>query len=63
MCYGNILNINHYTDKPLSYLTTGQIVPEDIKKATMESLLSMSSWGEPLVDQAAKAERSGQGKS
>jgi flagellar biosynthesis protein FlhF len=39
MCYGNILNINHYTDKPLSYLTTGQIVPEDIKKATMESLL------------------------
>ena len=39
MCYGNILNINHYTDKPLSYLTTGQIVPEDIKKATMENLL------------------------
>jgi len=39
LCYGNILNINHYTDKPLSYLTTGQIVPEDIKKATMENLL------------------------
>ncbi|HHY81539.1 MAG TPA: flagellar biosynthesis protein FlhF [Clostridiales bacterium] len=38
-CYGSILNINHYSDKPLCYLTTGQIVPEDIRKATMENLL------------------------
>lgn len=38
-CYGSILNINYYTGKPLSYITTGQIVPEDIKKATMETLL------------------------
>lgn len=38
-CYGSILNINHYTDKPLCYLTTGQIVPEDIKKATIKNLL------------------------
>lgn len=38
-CYGSILNINHYSDKPLLYFTTGQIVPEDIKKVTMENLL------------------------
>ena len=38
-CYGSILNVNHYSDKPLCYLTTGQIVPEDIKEATMENLL------------------------
>ena len=38
-CYGSILNINHYTHKPLCYITTGQIVPEDIRKVTKETLL------------------------
>jgi flagellar biosynthesis protein FlhF len=38
-CYGSILNISYYSGKPLCYLTTGQIVPEDIKNASMENLL------------------------
>ena len=38
-CYGSILNCSKYTDKPICYITTGQIVPEDIKEATMENLL------------------------
>jgi len=29
--YGNILNIIDYTQLPLSYLTTGQVIPDDIE--------------------------------
>jgi len=38
-CYGNILNISRYTDKPICYITTGQTVPEDIRKVSAENLL------------------------
>jgi len=30
--YGNILNIKHYAQKPISYITTGQNVPDDIQE-------------------------------
>jgi flagellar biosynthesis protein FlhF len=39
-CYGNIFNINLYADKPLLFITTGQCVPDDIKKASMDNLLN-----------------------
>ena len=28
---GNILNVKYLTNKPLSYITTGQNVPDDIE--------------------------------
>ena len=30
-CYGNILNIKLYSDADLSYVTTGQNVPDDLE--------------------------------
>lgn len=39
-CYGNIFNINFYTNKPLLFITTGQGVPDDIKEASMDNLLN-----------------------
>lgn len=36
--YGNILNLSNYSDKPISYIATGQSVPDDIEKATKEWL-------------------------
>lgn len=35
-CYGNILNIKLYTGAPLSYVTYGQNVPEDIEIFNMQ---------------------------
>ncbi|WAM33433.1 flagellar biosynthesis protein FlhF [Caldicellulosiruptor morganii] len=34
--YGNILNIRHYTQKPIAYVTTGQNVPDDIQQFNPE---------------------------
>ncbi|AZT89774.1 flagellar biosynthesis protein FlhF [Caldicellulosiruptor changbaiensis] len=34
--YGNILNIKHYTQKPIAYVTTGQNVPDDIQQFNPE---------------------------
>ncbi|HOB19101.1 MAG TPA: flagellar biosynthesis protein FlhF [Candidatus Atribacteria bacterium] len=37
--YGNIINISKYSDKPICYITTGQVVPDDIREVTREDLL------------------------
>jgi flagellar biosynthesis protein FlhF len=37
--YGNILNIASYCDKPLSFVTTGQVVPDDILEASKANLI------------------------
>lgn len=42
---GNILNAAYTTDKPISYICKGQVVPDDIENATKESLLKYI-WGE-----------------
>ncbi|MEZ0537784.1 flagellar biosynthesis protein FlhF [Caldicellulosiruptoraceae bacterium PP1] len=34
--YGNILNIKYFTKKPISYVTTGQNVPDDIQEFDAE---------------------------
>ena len=39
-CYGNIFNINFYSNKPLLFITTGQSVPDDIQEATLDNLLN-----------------------
>lgn len=39
--YGSILNIAIETNKSLNYITTGQNVPEDIKKPTKEELINL----------------------
>ncbi|WMJ81349.1 flagellar biosynthesis protein FlhF [Clostridium sp. MB40-C1] len=39
--YGSILNILHNTKKPLSFVTTGQNVPDDIKKMTCEEITNL----------------------
>ena len=38
-CYGSILNIGCYSDKPIRYFTVGQAVPEDIRQVSGENLL------------------------
>jgi flagellar biosynthesis protein FlhF len=43
--YGNIINIAKYIDKPISYLCTGQNVPDDIEKASIDKLFYYI-WGE-----------------
>lgn len=43
--YGNILNIGYFTEKPITYISTGQIVPDDIEDATKEKLFKYI-WGE-----------------
>lgn len=37
--YGNLLNIKYLTDKELSYYTTGQNVPDDIKIVNIEDIV------------------------
>lgn len=37
--YGNILNLTQYSDKPLLFITTGQSVPDDIKRVSKDKLL------------------------
>lgn len=39
--YGSIYNILNYAHKPVSYVTTGQNVPDDIKKFTVHELVSL----------------------
>lgn len=39
--YGSILNILEEADKPLSYVTTGQNVPDDIKKLKAEEVINL----------------------
>lgn len=42
---GNILNAGYFTDKPISFLCKGQVVPDDIEDAKKETLLKYI-WGE-----------------
>lgn len=46
--FGNILNTGYYTDKPISYICKGQVVPNDIEKATKETLIKYI-WGETKI--------------
>lgn len=46
--FGNILNAAYYTDKPISYICKGQVVPDDIEKASKEVLIKCI-WGESKV--------------
>lgn len=46
--YGNIINIAKYIHKPLSYICTGQNVPDDIEKASIDKLFYFI-WGEIRV--------------
>lgn len=39
--YGSILNIINYAKKPLSYVTTGQNVPDDIKCLNSEEIINL----------------------
>lgn len=43
--YGNIVNAIYYSDKPITYVSTGQIVPDDLEKASKD-LLFKYAWGE-----------------
>ncbi|MTI69468.1 MAG: flagellar biosynthesis protein FlhF [Firmicutes bacterium] len=43
--HGNILNISSYTDKPISYICTGQNVPDDIEIANKQNLFKYI-WGD-----------------
>ncbi len=43
--YGNIINASYYSDKPVSYISMGQVVPDDLKIATKD-LLFKYAWGE-----------------
>lgn len=38
--YGNILNVAHMTKKPISYVTTGQSVPDDIEIADKGKIIN-----------------------
>jgi flagellar biosynthesis protein FlhF len=40
-CYGNIVSAAMHSGKPVSYLTTGQRVPEDIEPATSEKMATL----------------------
>lgn len=42
---GNILNASYFTDKPISYISKGQVVPDDIENASKDTLLEYI-WGE-----------------
>ena len=46
--YGSLLNILDYAKKPLSFVTTGQNVPEDIKVLTPSELSNLILGGEVL---------------
>lgn len=43
--FGNILNLGYFTDKPISYICKGQVVPDDIEKPTLD-VLHRQIWGE-----------------
>ncbi|MCG8482263.1 MAG: flagellar biosynthesis protein FlhF [Clostridia bacterium] len=42
---GNILNAGYFTEKPISYICKGQVVPDDIENASKDTLLNYL-WGE-----------------
>lgn len=42
---GNILNAGYFTEKPISYICKGQVVPDDIENASKDTLLNYI-WGE-----------------
>lgn len=42
---GNILNVAYFTDKPISFICKGQVVPDDIENATKD-ILHKYVWGE-----------------
>ncbi len=46
--YGNIMNATYYSDKPISYISMGQVVPDDLKIATKDILFKYA-WGELKV--------------
>ncbi|PLX33119.1 MAG: flagellar biosynthesis protein FlhF [Clostridiales bacterium] len=46
--YGNILNAFYFSEKPVSYISVGQVVPDDMKIATKE-LLFKYAWGESKI--------------
>ena len=46
--YGNIINASYYSEKPVSYISMGQVVPDDLKVATKD-LLFKYAWGELKV--------------
>ena len=39
--FGSILNVSMKTSKPISYMTTGQNVPDDIESAQAERLADL----------------------
>ncbi|MGV8146365.1 MAG: flagellar biosynthesis protein FlhF [Alkaliphilus sp.] len=43
--YGSILNIATYTEKQLSYITTGQSVPDDIETVTIDKIIALLTEG------------------
>ena len=43
---GNIMNMRCYTGAPLSYITSGQNVPDDIELADVQKLAKMLLGGE-----------------
>ncbi len=43
--YGNILNMLYFSNKPLTYISTGQVVPDDLEFAARETLFNYI-WGE-----------------
>ncbi|MBK5251288.1 MAG: flagellar biosynthesis protein FlhF [Peptostreptococcaceae bacterium] len=46
--YGNIVNAFYCSDKPITYISTGQVVPDDLEKASKD-LLFKYAWGELQV--------------
>lgn len=42
---GNILNAGYFTERPISYICKGQVVPDDIENASKDTLLKYI-WGE-----------------
>lgn len=43
--YGNIVNAFYHSDKPITYISTGQVVPDDLEKASKDILFKYA-WGE-----------------
>ncbi|MDV9887031.1 flagellar biosynthesis regulator FlhF [Clostridioides difficile] len=39
--YGSIFNIMNYAQKPISYITTGQNVPDDIIKPNEDKIIRL----------------------
>ena len=39
--YGNIINLINFSHLPISYLTTGQVIPDDIEVADKNKLAGL----------------------